>query len=52
MHAARPVRNTELCTYVAIMHQPVTVGSNTCSQTHVQIMHSLTQIKEAFREVL
>ena len=27
--------------YVTIMHQPVTVSSNICSQMHVQIKHSL-----------
>ena len=43
-HAARPVRNTEL--YVTIMHQPVTVSSSTCSQTCVQIKHSLVHLQD------
>ena len=33
----KPVRSG----YETIMHQPVTVSSNVCSQMHVQIKHSL-----------
>ena len=33
-------------TYVTIMHQPVTVSSNTCNQTCVQIMHSLAHLQD------
>ena len=28
------------------MHQPVTVSSNTCSQTHVQIEYSLAHLQD------
>ena len=37
-----PVRNS----YVTIMHQSVTVSSNTCSQMHVQIQHSLAHLQD------
>ena len=37
-----PVRNS----HVTIMHQPVTVSSNTCSQMHVQIKHSLAHLQD------
>ena len=38
----KPVRNT----YVAIVHQHVTVSSNTYSQMHVQIQHSLAYLQD------
>ena len=37
-----PVRNI----YMTIMHQPVTVSSNTCSQVHVQIKPSLAHLQD------
>ena len=39
--SALPVRNS----YVTIMHQPVIVSSNTCSQIHVHIKHSLVHLQ-------
>ena len=36
----------EILSYVIILHQPVIVGSNTCSQTHVQIKHSLAHLQD------
>ena len=44
--AARPVGNTEL--YATIMHQPVTVSSNTCSLINVctYIKHSLAHLQD------
>ena len=39
-----PVRNS----YAAIMHQPVTISSNTCSQMHAQIKHSLVHLATRF----
>ena len=32
--------------YVPIMHQPITVSSNTCSQMNLQIKHSLTHLQD------
>ena len=29
-----------------MMHQPVTVSSNTCSQTYVQIKHALAHLQD------
>ena len=36
------VRNS----YVTIMHQPIIDSSNTCSQMHVQIQHSLAHLED------
>ena len=36
-----PVRNS----YITIIHQPVTVSSDTCSQVHVQIKPSLAHLQ-------
>ena len=35
----------EILSYVTIMHQPVTVSSNTCIQTYVQIKHFLAHLQ-------
>ena len=37
-----PVRNS----YVAIMHQPVTILAQACSQIHLQIVHSLAHLQD------
>ena len=31
--------------YVTIVHQPVTTGSNACSQIHMKIKHSLAHLQ-------
>ena len=36
----------EILNHVTIMHQPMTVSSNTCSQTYVQIKHSLANLQD------
>ena len=35
-----------MLSYVTTIHQPVTVSSNTCSQTNVQIKHSLAHLQD------
>ena len=32
--------------YLTIMHQPVAVSSNICSQMYVQIKHSLVHVQD------
>ena len=36
----------EILSYVTIIHQPVTVSSNTCNLTYVKIMHSLAHLQD------
>ena len=36
MYIAMYLNQLEILSYVTIMHQPVTISSNTCSQMHVQ----------------
>ena len=40
------MKQVAILSYVTIMYQPVTVSSNTCSQTHVQTKHSLAHLQD------